>query len=78
MRELELKVSRSAFNMLWCSLHDREAALLRVVEKYGIDSDEGADALNDVTALRCYMAELKDQAEKVFDANAFIIEDEYL
>ena len=76
MRELELKIDRSSFNLLWKSLHAREDALLTIVEQYGEDSDEGADALNDIVALRLYKKELKEQAEKVFDPNAFIVNDE--
>ena len=75
MQELELKVDRSSFNLLWKSLYAREDALLKTVEQYGEDSDEGADALNDIVALRLYRKELQEQAEKIFDANAFIVSD---
>ncbi|MGH1487338.1 MAG: hypothetical protein ACRBCI_14080 [Cellvibrionaceae bacterium] len=76
MQALELKVDRSTFNLLWKSLHARESILLKTVEEYGEDSDEGADTLNDIVALRLYQKELKEQAEKVFDENAFIVHDE--
>ncbi|MCO1337044.1 hypothetical protein MO867_22225 [Microbulbifer sp. OS29] len=76
MRELELKIDRSTFSLLWMSLHARENELLSRVEQFGEDSDEGADALNDIVALRLYKRELKEQAEKVFDKNAFIVSDE--
>ncbi|EGT3624090.1 MULTISPECIES: hypothetical protein [Morganella] len=75
MRVLELKIDRSTFNLLWKSLHAREEALLRRVEEYGEDSDEGADALNDIMALRLYRNELREDAEPVFDANAFLTDD---
>lgn len=75
MRVLELKIDRSTFNLLWKSLHAREEALLRRVEEYGEDSDKGSDALNDIIALRLYRKELREEAEPVFDANAFITED---
>lgn len=75
MRVLELKIDRSTFNLLWKSLHAREEVLLRRVEEYGEDSDEGSDALNDIIALRLYRKELREEAEPVFDANAFITED---
>ncbi|EJD6040099.1 hypothetical protein ACWQEN_002631 [Morganella morganii] len=75
MRVLELKIDRSTFNLLWKSLHAREEALLRRVEEYGEDSDEGADALNDIMALRLYRKELREDAEPVFDANAFLTDD---
>lgn len=75
MRVLELKIDRSTFNLLWKSLHAREEALLRKVQKYGEDSDEGADALNDIIALRLYKKELREEAESVFDTNAFITGD---
>ncbi|RUT64694.1 hypothetical protein CKG00_16165 (plasmid) [Morganella morganii] len=75
MRVLELKIDRSTFNLLWKSLHAREEALLRRVEEYGEDSDEGADALNDIMALRLYRKELWEDAEPVFDANAFLTDD---
>lgn len=72
MRELELKVDRSTFSLLWMSLHARENELLNRVEQFGEDSDEGADALNDIVALRLYKRELKGLAEKIFDENSFI------
>lgn len=75
MKVLELKIDRSTFNLLWKSLHAREEALLRKVQKYGEDSDEGADALNDIIALRLYKKELREEAESVFDTNAFITGD---
>jgi hypothetical protein len=75
MRELELKIDRSTFSLLWMSLHARESELLSRVEQFGEDSDEGADALNDIVALRLYKRELKEQAEVVFDKNAFIVSD---
>lgn len=75
MRILELKIDRSTFNLLWKSLHAREEALLRRVKEFGEDSDEGSDALNDIIALRLYRKELREEAEPVFDANAFITED---
>lgn len=75
MRVLELKIDRSTFNLLWKSLHAREETLLRRVEEYGEDSDEGADALNDIMALRLYRNELREDAEPVFDANAFLTDD---
>lgn len=75
MRVLELKIDRSTFNLLWKSLHAREEALLRRIKEYGEDSDEGSDALNDIIALRLYRKELREEAEPVFDANAFITED---
>ena len=76
MQDLDLKIDRSTFNLIWKSLHTREERLLKIVEEYGEDSDEGADSLNDIIALRLYKKELKEQAEKVFDANAFIVSDE--
>ncbi len=76
MQELELRIDRSTFSLLWKSLHTREDTLLKIVDKYSEDSDEGADALNDIVALRLYKKELKEQAEKIFDANAFIVNDD--
>jgi len=75
MKKLELKIDRSTFSLLWMSLHARENELLRIVDQYSEDSDEGADALNDIVALRLYKKELKEQAENIFDKNAFILED---
>ena len=69
---LELTIDRSTFSLLWMSLHSRELELLEIINFYGEDSDEGADALNDIVALRLYEKELKEKAEKVFDSNAFI------
>ncbi len=63
-RELDLKIDRATFTLLWKSLHAREDALLQVVEQHGEDSDEGADALNDIVALRLYKNELKEQDKK--------------
>jgi len=76
MRELELKIDRSSFNLIWKSLHSRENELLAIVEANGEDSEEGADALNDIVALRLYKKEIKEQAEKIFDANVFLVNDE--
>lgn len=78
MNELELKIDRSTFGLLWMSLHAREEQLIKRLEEHGEDSDEGADALNDLAVLRLYKLELKELAEKVFDANAFIVSDEPL
>ncbi|GAA6167305.1 hypothetical protein [Sessilibacter corallicola] len=76
MEYLNLPLNQSTFNLIWRSLHAREKELLSIVEKFGDESDEGADALNDIVALRLYIDELKEQAEKVFsDKNAFILED---
>ncbi len=76
MKLLNLPLNQSTFNLIWRSLHAREKELLSIVEKFGDESDEGADALNDIVALRLYIDELKEQAEKVFsDKNAFILED---
>lgn len=76
MKFLNLPLNQSTFNLIWRSLHAREKELLSIVEKFGDESDEGADALNDIVALRLYTDELKEQAEKVFsDKNAFILED---
>ncbi|WP_096087231.1 hypothetical protein [Agaribacterium haliotis] len=76
MESLNLSLDQSSFNLIWRSLHAREKELLSIVENFGDDSDEGADALNDIVALRLYIDELKEQAEKVFsDKNAFILED---
>lgn len=74
MRELVLSIDRSTFSLIWMSLHARESNLLKRVEEFGEDSDEGSDALNDIAALRLYKKELKEIAEKVFDANAFIVD----
>lgn len=76
MQDLDLRIDRSTFNLIWKSLHARENSLLKIVEEFGEDSDEGADSLNDIIALRLYKKELKEQAEKVFDANAFIVSDD--
>ena len=76
MQELELTIDRNAFSLLWISLHAREADLLGRVEEHGEDSDEGADALNDLAYLRLYKKSLKEKAEQVFDSNAFIVSDE--
>ncbi len=76
MRELNLTIDRVSFSLLWMSLHARENELLGRVEKYGEDSNEGADALNDLAYLRLYKIDLKEEAEQVFDANAFIVGDD--
>lgn len=76
MKELKLTINRSSFSLLWMSLHARESELLERVENHGEDSDQGADALNDLAYLRLYKIELKEKAEKIFDANVFIVSDE--
>ena len=75
MKELELKLDSNTFNLIWRSLHARENELLAIVSKYDEDEDESIDALNDIVALRIYKEELKEQAESLFDKNAFILED---
>ncbi len=75
MQELDLKIDSSTFNLLWRSLNARENELLSIVEKHGEDSDEGADALNDIVVLRLYKDALEEQGKKIFDNNAFILED---
>lgn len=76
MRELEIKLDRNHFSLIWMSLHARENDLLNVVKEHGEDSDEGADALNDLAYLNLYRIKLKEQAEKIFDENAFIVSDD--
>lgn len=76
MRSLDLTLTSDNFSLLWMSLHAREAELLHRVEVYGEDSDQGADALNDLAYLRLYKKELKEKAEKVFGKNVFIVSDE--
>lgn len=65
MQDLDLKIDRSTFNLIWKSLHAREDSLLKIVEEFGEDSDEGADSLNDIIALRLYKKELKELANGV-------------
>ena len=76
MQELDITIDSNGFNLIWKSLHAHENNLLAVVEEHGEDSDEGADALNDLAFLRLYKIGLKEKAEKVFHANAFIVEDD--
>jgi hypothetical protein len=76
MREIEIKLKRDQFSLIWMSLHARENELLARIKKYGEDSDEGADALNDLAYLRLYKNSLKEKAEPVFHKNAFIINDD--
>lgn len=76
MENINLSLDQSSFNLIWRSLHAREKELLCIIEQFGDDSDEGADALNDIVVLRLYIEDLKEQAETVFsDKNAFILED---
>jgi len=75
MANFNLSLDQSRFNLLWRSLYAREKELFSIIENHGEDSDEGADALNDIVALRLYRDELKEQAEALFDENAFILED---
>lgn len=76
MQELVITLKRDQFSLLWTSLHAREKELLTRVEEYGEDSDQGADALNDLAYLRLYKQSLREKAESVFNANAFIVSDE--
>ena len=73
MDTLELSLKRDHFSLIWNSLHSREKALFAIVEKFGEDSDEGADALNDLAYLRLYMKGLKEKAAKIFPEAAFKI-----
>ena len=76
MRELNITLDRGSFNLIWKSLHARENELLHIIKEHGEDSDKGADALNDTAYLRLYKIGLKKAAEKTFNANAFIVEND--
>ncbi|WP_221797610.1 hypothetical protein [Oceanobacter mangrovi] len=76
MSELDITLDTNSFNLIWKSLHAREQNLLRVMEEYGEDSDEGADALNDLAYLRLYKEGLREKAEKAFHPNSFIVDDQ--
>ncbi len=76
MQELNTTLDSNSFNLIWKSLHAHESNLLKIVEKHGEDSDQGADALNDLAYLRLYKIGLKEQAEKIFHENSFIIEND--
>lgn len=76
MKELELKLKRDQFSLIWMSLHAREKELLARIEKFGEDSDEGADALNDLAYLRLYKNSLKEKAMPIFHENVFIVSDD--
>jgi hypothetical protein len=75
MKELELRLKRDQFRLVWVSLHSREKELLALVDKYGEDSDEGSDALNDLAYLRLYRNSLKEKAVPIFHENVFILDD---
>jgi hypothetical protein len=75
MEGIDLQIDSKAFNLIWCSLHDREKTLLKIIEEYDEESDEATDALNDLAYLRIYKSGLKEMAEKSFHQNAFIIDD---
>jgi hypothetical protein len=76
MKELELKLKRDQFSLIWVSLYSREKELLARVEEHGEDSDQGADALNDLAYLRLFRDSLKQKAESIFHENAFIVSDD--
>lgn len=76
MRELNIPLKHDSFNLIWLSLLAREKELLRTIEKYGEDSDEGSFALNDLAYLRLYRDDLREKAEKVFDESVFDASDE--
>lgn len=76
MSELDITLDSNSFNLVWKSLHAHENNLSKIVEEYGEDSDEGADALNDLAFLRLYKISIKEKAEKIFHKNAFIVEND--
>ncbi len=76
MRELDLKFNHDNFSLFWLSLLAREKELLKTVEEYGEDSDEGSFALNDLAYLRLYRDDLKEKAEKTFDPSVFSTSDD--
>ncbi len=76
MNELDIKLDSNSFNLLWKALHAHENNLLKIVDEFGEDSDEGADALNDLAFLRLYKDGIKKKAEKVFHKNSFIVEND--
>jgi hypothetical protein len=74
MKELEIKLKRDQFRLIWVSLYSREKELLAIIDKCGEDSDEGADALNDLAYLRLYRSSLKEKAVPIFHENVFILD----
>ena len=76
MRKLDISLKADHFNLIWVSLHAREQQLLKVVEDFGEDSDQGADALNDIVYLRLYRNSLREKAEPIFNKSVFIVGDE--
>lgn len=74
-REIEITITENNFNLIWCALHDRETKLLRVIDKYGEESDEAVHAANDLIYLRLYKDSLKSKAESVFWPDTFTVDD---
>lgn len=74
-RQIDLSISETNFNLIWCALHDREAKLLKVIEKYGEESDEAIHAANDLIYLRLYQDSLKQKTEGVFFPSTFLVDD---
>ena len=74
-RRIDITFTESNFSMLWNALHDREKRLLRVIERYGEDSDEAVVAANDLVYLRLMMDGLRDKVEGVFFPNVFALDD---
>jgi len=75
MKHVQLKLDEKAFNLVWRSLNDREAALLKAVENEPSGSDEAALLSNDLVYLRLYKAELEETGQKAkLPVSAFSLE----
>jgi hypothetical protein len=79
MKHVQLKFDEKAFNLLWRSLHDREAALLETIQNEPANSDKAALLSNDVVYLRLYKAELEKIAQEAnMPDSVFALDDDII
>ena len=79
MREVNITLSETAFNVYWRSLCDREQILLDIIESNDEESDEAIVANSDIIYLRTVKDSLKKQGKNAnFRAEAFEISEEII
>lgn len=79
MRSFKLEIDEKLFNLLWRSIHAREAELLDELSQEPEGSDEAALIGNDLAYLRLYKKELQEQAKaSSFSEGTFSLDDNFI
>ena len=77
-RELSLSLKAQHFSLIRKALHAREAKLIKIIERKGEASEEGASTGSDKIHVRLYKKELKEKAGAVFFPNVLELNEEPL